>query len=232
MRSISHGAPSGLDSRLADGWQVSAGLVRGLQNRQLICCLIAFLSLIAWPGLGYGDEGVTSKNWRNHPEIVEVRNIYKSVREAIDSKKLQKDVREFDYCEPYVDTVRVLYVDHRGVVRNYYFSGGSDDSAMRRDLYYDLNGKLRFAFIQAAAANGTRIEHRIYFSPDGRRLWEMQSYRKGPGYTFPTEWPEEDLIRDPKKAFETMSPCKRKVKKQRASPQGEQAETGSKRGGD
>jgi hypothetical protein len=187
--------------------------MRDPNNRSLICCLIAFLGLIAWPGPGYGDNCITSKNWRIHPKIVEVRNICQSVKEAISRGELQKHVREFDYCEPYADTVRILYVDRGGVVRKYYFSGGSDDSAAGRDLCYDTNGKLRFAFIQAAASNGTRIEHRIYFSADGKRLWEIQNHLRGPGYAFPTEWPDDDLVREPRKAFEAMSPCKPKVKK-------------------
>jgi hypothetical protein len=189
------------------------GMMRNPENTSLICCLIALLGLTAWPTWGYSDESITSKNWRIHPKIVEIRNIYQSVKEAINRRELQKQVREFDYCEPYADAVRILYVDHRGVARNYYFSGGSDDSAMGRDLYYDANGKLRFAFIQAAASNGTREEHRIYFSPDGKRLWEIQIRLKGPGYTFPTEWSEDDLVREPTKAFEAMSPCRPKVKK-------------------
>jgi hypothetical protein len=185
-----------------------------MKMRRRVFSLIAILGLTTLPASGYGDECITSKNWDNHPKIVEIRKIYRSVRKAIDRKQLQRHVREFEYCEPYEDTLRVLHVDHQGTVRNYYFSGGSDDSAVQRDLYYDENGRLRFAFIQAAAINGTRIEHRVYFSADGKKLWEIQRLLEGPGYTFPTEWPENDLTRDPKKAFEAMSPCKPKAREQ------------------
>jgi hypothetical protein len=136
-----------------------------------------------------------------------VRSLYQKVKETKDAGTLKKNERKFDYCEPYEDTVRILYIDQNGRPHLYYYESGSDDSAVQRELYYDENGKLRFAFITAGAFNGTRLEHRIYFSKTGRKIWEIQKLLEGPGYTFPTEWPDAELIQDPVQAFSDNNPC-------------------------
>jgi len=153
-------------------------------------------------------EPITAKNWVNHPDIVEVRSLYQKVKEAREAGSLKKKERKFEYCEPYEDMVRILYMDQNGKPRLYYYEGGSDDSAIQRELYYDENGKLRFVFITAGAHNGTRLEHRVYFSKAGKKIWESQKLLEGPGYTFPTEWPDEELIQDPVKAFNDKNPCR------------------------
>jgi hypothetical protein len=149
----------------------------------------------------------TEKNWKNHPDIVEVRSLYQKVKEAKNAGKLKKKERKFKYCEPYEDTVRTLYSARDGTPRIYYYESGSDDSSVRHELYYDESGKLRFALIIAGAYNGTKLEHRVYLSRAGKKIWETQKRLEGPGYTFPTEWPDEELIRNPLQAFNDHSPC-------------------------
>lgn len=155
----------------------------------------------------HASEPITEKNWVSHPEIAEVRTIYQNLKKAKDTGALRKKERKFDYCEPYADTDRALYLDRNGKSRIYYYAGGSDDSAVQRELYYDEDGKPRFAFITAGAYNGTKLEHRVYFSRAGKKIWEIQKLLEGPGYTFPDEWPDEELIQDPAKAFNEKSPC-------------------------
>jgi hypothetical protein len=150
---------------------------------------------------------ITEKNWVNHPDIVEVRSLYQRTKEAKETGKLKKAERKFRYCEPYQDTVRILYTARNGTPRIYHYQGGSDDSAVQRELYYDETGTLRFAFVVAGAHNGTKLEHRIYLSKAGKKIWEIQRRLEGPGYTFPTEWPEDELIRNPVEAFKEKSPC-------------------------
>jgi len=155
----------------------------------------------------YAAGTINEKNWVNHPEVVEVRSLYQTIKEAKDTGKLKKKERKFDYCEPYQDTDRILYMDGKGKPRIYYYSGGSDDSAVHRELYYDENGKLRFAFIIAGAYNRTKLEHRVYFSKKGLKVWEIQKLLEGPGYTFPHEWPDDELIQNPVQAYNDKSPC-------------------------
>jgi len=162
--------------------------------------------LLASSGV-YAAEAINEKNWVNHPEIVEVRSLYQTVKESKDAGSLKKKERKFSYCEPYEDTVRTLYTDRNGKPRIYYYRGGSDDSAVQRELYYDENGKLRFAFIIAGAYNGTKLEHRVYFSRVGKKNWEIQKRLEGPGYTFPSEWPDAELVQNPVQAYNDKSPC-------------------------
>ncbi|TMH66888.1 MAG: hypothetical protein E6H57_12820 [Betaproteobacteria bacterium] len=141
------------------------------------------------------SEAITEKNWVNHPEIVDVRTLYQKIKKSKDAGHLKRNERKFDTtsCEPYEDDVRVLFTDQKG---------------KPRELFYDDNGKLRFAFVRAGAYNGTKLEHRVYFSKAGKKIWEIQKLLKGPGYTFPTEWPDAELIQNPVQAFNDKSPCK------------------------
>jgi len=156
------------------------------------------------------NEAITEKNWVNHPEIVDVRTLYQKIKESKDAGRLKRNERKFDTtsCEPYEDDVRVLFTDQKGKPRIYYYEGGSEDSMVRRELFYDDNGKLRFAFVRAGAYNGTKLEHRVYLSKAGKKIWEIQKLLEGPGYTFPTEWPDPELIQNPVQAFNHKSPCK------------------------
>lgn len=152
-------------------------------------------------------EPITENNWMNHPEISEVRSLYQKINESKDVGDLDLTERQFEDCEPYEDNVRTLYIDRNGKPRIYYYKGGSEDSFVERELYYDESGKLRFAFIVANAINGTQLEHRVYFSKEGKKIWEIQKRLQGPGYTFPAEWPDAELIHNPLQAFNDWSPC-------------------------
>lgn len=155
----------------------------------------------------FAAQGLTEKNWVNHPDVVEVRSVYQKAKEDKNGGKLKKKERKFNYCEPFEDTVRTLYTARDGTPRIYYYQGGSDDSSVQRELYYDESGNLRFALIIAGASNGTKIEHRVYLSKVGKKIWETQKRLQGPGYTFPTEWPNEELIRNPLQAFNHKNAC-------------------------
>jgi hypothetical protein len=56
--------------------------------------------------------------------------------------------------------------------------------------------------LKAWAANGTRLERRIYLSRDGTRLWDVEK-RAGLGWTFP----DVELVNDPEQDFRQGSQC-------------------------
>ena len=154
----------------------------------------------------HASEPITRKNWINHPAIVEVRGIYSAVMK---DKTLTVKTKKFnmEYCEPGEDESRAIYRDKNGVIRIYRFSGSFEDTTAQREIVYDEIGTIRFAFIKAGAANGTKIEHRVYFSDAGQKIWEIQEKIKGPGYPFPTKWPEKDLIQNPWQRFNYTDLC-------------------------
>ena len=64
---------------------------------------------------------------------------------------------------------------------------------------------------QLSNPGGSELEHRIYLDETGKRIWERHKYVKGPRYTFPEVWPEEELVKsDPGKEFAATSPCPEK----------------------
>ncbi len=148
---------------------------------------------------------ITEKNWKTAPEVVEVRKIYEANQKAKKSWKMQS--KKWGYCQPGEDMSRMLIADDKKVPRIYSHSGGSEDSSLTFENYYDENGKLRFVFITGGAVNGSKLEHRIYFRANGDRFWELQKYVKGPGYTFPNPWPKEEMAFDPSAAFSAKNEC-------------------------
>ena len=153
-------------------------------------------------------QEITKANWQQHPKIKAVRAMVESVKAGLTRGSFKVSKREFEYCEPYEDTKRIMASDARGRVRRYETQGGSDDSALTTEHYYDEQGRLRFVFIQGGAVNGSKLEHRIYFDEHRKRIWEEQKYVAGPGYTFPEVWPDERLqMADPAKALAATSPC-------------------------
>jgi|GEM_PF-899655 len=165
-------------------------------------CLVEENVLAQEPG------AITSANWQQHPKIKAVRIVVESVNAAKTKGALKNSVRKFEYCEPYEDTLRRMAVDSKGIVRWYQKQAGSEDSSLTWEHYYDEAGRVRFVFISGGAVNGAKLEHRIYFDEGGTRIWEEHKYVKGPGYTFPEVWPDEQLQKsDPAKAFAATSPC-------------------------
>jgi hypothetical protein len=151
---------------------------------------------------------VTKANWQQHPKIKAIRSLVQSVKAGMTRKTLTTRKRTFEYCEPYADTVRLLATDSKGRARFYQTEGGSEDSSLKFEHYYDERGRLRFVLITGGAVNGSELEHRIYFDETGKRIWEEQAYKKGPGYTWPEVWPDDQLrISDAGEKFSSMSPC-------------------------
>lgn len=165
---------------------------------------------IASPNLTRQETGVevTRSNWQQHPKIKAIRAIVQSIKTGMNRKSLTTKKRVFEYCEPGADTVRLIATDSGGRARFYQNEGGSEDSSRKLEHYYDTDGRLRFVFITGGAVNGTQLEHRIYFDETGKRIWEEQTFKKGPGYTFPQVWPDEELqITEAVGKFSSASPC-------------------------
>src|SRR6185436_6235857 len=176
---------------------------------QKLVALIVLALVTFGTGLSQGSEKITAANWRQHPKIKAVRGIVAAVDAGMKRGVLKTSTRTFEYCEPYEDTIRRSTVDSGNIVRRYDREGGSEDSSLTLRHYYDPQGRLRFVFITGGAVNGAQLEQRIYFDENGERIWEEHKYTKGPEYTFPEIWPDEQLQKsDPAKAFAAVSPCK------------------------
>lgn len=174
----------------------------------LLCVLgISSTQIAAAQGTAASDE-VTKTNWQQHPKIKEVRDIVQAVKNNLGRAAYRTKTRKFDYCEPYEDAARTIAIEKNGRVRYYEKQAGSEDSALKWEQYYDEAGRLRFVFITGGAANGSELEHRIYFDEHGKRIFEDHKYTKGEGYTFPEIWPDDQLTNKPSDAFAAKSPCR------------------------
>ena len=182
-------------------------MIRGASPFLLSFVLMAVAFLQPAPPAASSQE-MTRENWQQHPQIKAVRAIVEAVEGDLKKGLYKLSKREFEYCEPYQDTVRLMATDASGRVRRFEKQAGSEDSSLTWKHYYDEGGHLRFVFITGGATNGSELEHRIYFDETGKRIWEEHKYVKGPGYTFPEVWPDEELQKtEPAKAFAAASPC-------------------------
>jgi hypothetical protein len=164
---------------------------------------------------------VKRRNWQADSQLENIRKIVATINAGLKRHAFKLSQRKFEYCEPYEDTLRRIAVDDKGIARSYVKEGGSDDSALKWEHYFDAAGRLRFVLITGGAVNGSELEHRIYFDADSHRIREEQKYVKGPGYTFPEEWPDEQLQRtDARKAFAARSPCPEISPRRRSSKRG------------
>jgi hypothetical protein len=138
--------------------------------------------------------------------------IYRSIEHEIAVGQIKPERRyassDADGCTPSGEQ-RTLYPDAAGTVRKYVVEPDSQDSALVIRHYYDRQRRLRFVFITGGAVNGSRLEHRIYFDDNGARIREDHTYTAGPGYTFPSIWPAEELAQNPRRAYERACPADR-----------------------
>jgi hypothetical protein len=182
-------------------------MVRMMRGFYVLVIVISFSQL----SLAQTSE-ITKTNWQQHPEIKAARQIYQNIEAAISGKRLKRSGRKFDYCQPGEDSLRLKFTDSAGKISKYTLERGSDDSSITMNHYYDTEATLRFVFITGGAVNGSKLEHRIYFDANGKRIWEDHKYIKGPGYTFSSVWDDSELIRHPGDSFNASSPCE-EVKK-------------------
>lgn len=182
--------------------------MRKTSGALLLILMLVGASSLGAVGTTQTNDEITKANWQQHPKIKAIRAIVQSVKTGMSGKSLTTRKRVFEYCEPGADTIRLIAADSSGRTRFYQNEGGSEDSSLKIEQYYDEAGRLRFVFITGGAVNGTELEHRIYFDETGKRIWEEQTFKKGPGYTFPQVWPDEELqLTDAVGKFSSTSPC-------------------------
>lgn len=101
--------------------------------------------------------------------------------------------RSWPDCPP-LGAALTEWRDARGVVRRAVLDYGTEDSAIRAEMFRDGAGRPRVALISGGAVNGARLFQRITFDATGRRRSDLRSV-SDPGYTFPNPWPAALLPR-------------------------------------
>lgn len=129
----------------------------------------------------YGEIGssraqyaVKLEDWKNHPGVKAVREIYDEVKTGINDKKYKSRIRRFDIesasCATYPIKSQTLVSDIADRVRLYKIEQiGSHRESFTVERYYDSNGKLRFVFVQRLFSNV-----RIYLNNAGNVFWAVE----------------------------------------------------------
>jgi hypothetical protein len=128
------------------------------------------------------------------------------VEREVGQAQLVRERRSFPACPPNGST-HERWRDADGITRRYAVEGGSGDSHVKLTHLYDRLGRLRLVIIEAAAVNGTRESVRLVYALDGSRLAETRRRVAGPGYAWPSPWPENAIVRNPDQAFASESRC-------------------------
>jgi len=140
---------------------------------------------------------ITADNWLNHPQIVAIRGIVTQVDALVGGQKLSSRRQQQPYVDADTDTSREAFTDSEGVIRKLVRTSGPSTAVASVTYYYSPVGHLRFAYVQAASANQTHLQDRIYWDDSGARIWEIQKKVDGPGDAFPEQWPIDDVMFDP-----------------------------------
>lgn len=184
-----------------------------------ITLMVCFLIPIFGSSVFAADHRpIALENWETHPDVKEVRAIYDEINRGIKNKKYKTRVRRWnintEICSgAYPIENKMLVLDGKGRVRKYHYrQQGSDQELFDVDHYYDINGHLRFVFVDR-----TIQRYRIYFNREGKVFWATETesffdnihndkitrYEAGDG-----DWETKpNNPQEAKEAFEAQEPC-------------------------
>lgn len=157
-------------------------------NRRTI---IALGCLFATP---LAAQGPDTTFWMQRPEIREIRAIVGMVQRDIDAGRLRRTDTTVSYCvADRFDLDLTIFRDSRGRIRRIITSFAGEDHGERDTYTYDAEQRLRFAFGERAAVNGSEADLRAYWRADGSLILRDTRPLKGEGYP----WNEIEPIFDP-----------------------------------
>jgi len=165
----------------------------------------------AWDGKTFGSPSakkrppessntpISEGNWKTHPSIVEIRNIYQEVQTGIKEGNFKVSKRTFEDCGVAIDTFRQIAKNAQGEVRMFSRKNHSESSECVYEYYYDETAQLRFVLLQCTGEQAATV--RTYWSPNGKLLWEDKSDPLAP---------EARRVLDPASAFAAANACRAK----------------------
>ena len=145
-----------------------------MRSSTFLAALVAFIPSLA---------GAQSKSAPDTSAIIAARATWRTVEDGVRSGALARRDTTFE-CEengPPGEQTFSTFRDSTGVVRLLHLQVGSDHVAINERQYYDAGGKLRFAFLEMGADNGTRYEERAYWNDRGEIVRRVEKLLAGPG---------------------------------------------------
>ena len=123
---------------------------------------------------------VRIEDWKNHPDVKEVRMIYDEIRNGIKNNKFKSKLKKFninsEICSssPYPLKEKLLVSDTENRIRMYQveqISHRTYKESFTVERYYDSSGMLRFVFVDRNSSNV-----RIYLNSVGKIVWSVDQY--------------------------------------------------------
>lgn len=133
------------------------------------------------------------EDWRNNPDIKEVRAIYDEIQSGIRERRLKTKTRNYDVesalCPTYPVKSETLVIDEANrprMLKTEQVKSHRETFFVER--YYDRAGKLRFVLLEDGA-----VPARIYMNAEGKVFWAVE--QDGDKYTVGDysagDWPTE-----------------------------------------
>lgn len=158
---------------------------------------LAVMIILPWTVLFSAEIAITENNWRNHPSIVEIRQIFSDTEEGIKKKTIQAGTLiERKTARGGTEKFK-MYKNEDGHVFKCTREGGSEESSYSMSHYYDSRQQLRFVFVKVSSVNGAAVEYRIYFDASSKRIWHNREYKSKERYPFTEIWPDDLILFNP-----------------------------------
>jgi hypothetical protein len=121
---------------------------------------IVFLLGYKWPETALSLEAQDQTINKQTSSILLIKN---EIQNDIKNKILKKKRKSVDYCQGNISE-KEIYQDSNGKIRKYRQSGGSDDSAVTEEYFYDEKGKLKLIVYDCGSVRGESILQEIFFN--------------------------------------------------------------------
>ena len=122
---------------------------------------------------------IQEDSWRNHPEIVEIREIVQKIHSSVNPY-------EHIWTECEGNTEFYFLIDKKNVIRYYSLRQSGEDFGEIAEAFFDEKGELRFYYRldSSYAPDHTdvwkQLELRIYYDSSGNKIWVMENEKETP----------------------------------------------------
>ncbi|NPA28250.1 MAG: hypothetical protein GXN91_04340 [Epsilonproteobacteria bacterium] len=117
-------------------------------------------------------SSINSQNWYNHPKIVEIRKEVNRINKNINQHRYR--VQKKGWSDENVGAEAKLYKDKNGNVKKLLIIGGSEDSLIKGEYYYQ-NKKLIFSYLVSNHYSGCGTTLRNYFF-NNKLIFQKKDY--------------------------------------------------------
>ncbi|MGV3622764.1 MAG: hypothetical protein ACO1OB_18235 [Archangium sp.] len=137
--------------------------------------------------------------------VDDIKAVFEEVEAAVAAKSLGTE--QLQDCSGETMWEVTVFRDAAGAVRKLERVNGSEDHLQTVTSYFDLQGRLRFIFLEAGAVPDGHVEARWWFDDAGKVIKQKRkAWGEGPTY-FGTEL-KPHLVKDPAAYVKKMKQCR------------------------